>query len=109
MITPAQMRVLKAIERLMKQDDMPPSYALVAAAAGLRSGASVHKHVHALAEHGIVSLAPDGGHKRIVGVVPAQSRNGLRWNTCEAGHQEILFQGRPCPLCSVNIPVEKLV
>ena len=108
MITAAQMRVLKAVEGLLHAG-VTPTYGQIASVTGLKSIANIHQHVHRLAEHGILALAGNG-RKRIVGVVPGQSRNGLRWTACESGHQEILFQGRECPLCkscgySVAAPV----
>ncbi len=93
-LTRKQFVVFSAVKNFISRNGYAPSYTELAKWAGLRSVATVSKHVEALVQKGW--LVKRFNEARSLEVVPDGARG---WQSCDNNHQLIFFGTRPCPVC----------
>lgn len=70
-LTKKQREILNCIEAFVREHGYTPSYREIAKVLGLSSPATVHQHIKALCEKGIINTG-DGGQARSIEVVEAE-------------------------------------
>ncbi len=101
MLTEAQRKVYVAVLGLVIGKKRSPKYREIAAKLGLKSLATVNKHVKALVRKGFL-VRPSPYELE---VVPEEARNGRQWKSCDNGHIRIMFQAAQCPFCAEKLTV----
>src|SRR5258705_5606365 len=95
MLTDAKKRVYTAVVQLIAKRPRTPRYREIAKKAGVRSLATVHKHIKVLIWKGWLRRPMP----RELEVVPVALRNGREWHSCGLGHAMCWFQVERCPAC----------
>lgn len=98
MLTEAQKKVYSAVLSLSVSQRRTPKLREIAAKVGVKSTATVHKHIKALVRKGWL-LRP-GPHE--LEIVSPGLRNGSEWHSCDRGHARCWFQVPECPACRMH-------
>lgn len=83
--TEKQAQILTFIQTFMERRGATPTYAMIAKYMGVKSRATVAKHIKALERRGLISRTHEGGEFDLV-----VTQNGVRCPRC---NHEFLFQG----------------
>lgn len=103
-LTPSQQRIFVAVEILIGRGKAP-SYEEIGRQCGIRSSATVWKHVRTLIEQGWLARSRIN---RGLEIVPDAARNHLKWRSCSDGHIICYFQSEKCPACGERERMRKI-
>lgn len=96
-MTAAQNRCFDSVKAFIARHGHSPSYSEVARGMGIRSLATVGKHIHALIASGYL-VQGSGSSIRSLAIAPDKVLHGF--HSCCRGHQQIFFAGA-CPMCDL--------